>query len=141
MDFGSTLKILRLASNTSIRTLAKKMGVSPAFLSQLENGKSSAPSHRRIAQMENLLKLPSGYLYHVSNRQRSSLGDSAAETDPAESMEFLEASRAAKMKAQDFSDLSEVMLQGDLPWLRKVLRSRIRSRAVGKSSASAPGKA
>jgi PTS system nitrogen regulatory IIA component len=131
MDFGSTLKILRLASNVSIRTLAKTLSVSPAYLSQLENGKSP-PSQKRIAQLERALSLPLGYLQQVATRSV----DPNAEYLGAmpECIEFLDASRAAKMEAQDFTDLNEILLSDGLSWLRKTNRAWLREKRKSPAS-------
>ena len=39
-DLGPRLKAIRLASEKSLREVARTLDVSPSFLSQIENGKS-----------------------------------------------------------------------------------------------------
>ncbi len=119
MDFGSTLKILRLTSNISVRTLAKRMSVSPAYLSQLENGKSP-PNQKRIAQIERMLNLQHGYLQQIAMHSADPRLDYLGQVP--EALEFLDASRAAKIEADDFTQLSEILLSGGLGWLRKTAR-------------------
>ena len=47
--FGATLREMRLAKNVSLRKFAEKVGVSPTYLSQVEqdNCAGAGPSHGR----------------------------------------------------------------------------------------------
>ena len=42
-EFGRRLRIIRVNNNDSLRTMAKKLGYSPAHLSSMENGKRAIP--------------------------------------------------------------------------------------------------
>jgi transcriptional regulator with XRE-family HTH domain len=43
MDFGATLRLLRLGSGLSLRDLARRLGVSSTYLSRVENGLDPVP--------------------------------------------------------------------------------------------------
>ena len=49
--FGPTIRLLRQAKGISLRELARKLGVSPAFLSQIEAGRQHKIPKARIVQV------------------------------------------------------------------------------------------
>jgi transcriptional regulator with XRE-family HTH domain len=52
----------------SLREVARRADISPAYLSLLVNGERSAPSNEAIAQLESVLNLPSGELFKAAGR-------------------------------------------------------------------------
>jgi mannitol/fructose-specific phosphotransferase system IIA component (Ntr-type)/DNA-binding XRE family transcriptional regulator len=66
--FGHTLRMLRTAAGISLRTLAKNMDVSPAYLSQIELGKQPPPTHDRIRKMAETIGIPVSLLIEMSQR-------------------------------------------------------------------------
>jgi DNA-binding XRE family transcriptional regulator len=55
-NLGSRLKAVRVASGLSLREVARQLGVSPSFVSQLENGKSQ-PSVATLYSISQLLQV------------------------------------------------------------------------------------
>ncbi len=66
--FGHTLRMLRTTAGISLRTLAKKMDVSPAYLSQVELGKLNPPTHDRITKIAETIGIPVSLLIEMSHR-------------------------------------------------------------------------
>lgn len=70
MHVGATLRLLRLESGLSLRDLARRLGVSGAYLSRVENGLDSAPTPARLEAMARELGVPPTLLmdlaHHVS---------------------------------------------------------------------------
>jgi transcriptional regulator with XRE-family HTH domain len=64
--FGSALRVLRTARGISLRGLARELNVSPAYLSQVENGKLPAPSHERIEELSRSLEIPAHRLFALA---------------------------------------------------------------------------
>ena len=61
LKIGQTLKILRIASSLSQKDLAKKLGVSQNYLSQLENDRRE-PSLTFLKTFAEVQDVPLGYL-------------------------------------------------------------------------------
>ena len=65
--FGHTLRMLRTTAGLSLRSLAKKIDVSPAYLSQVELGKLKPPTHNRITQIAETIGVPEDLLIEMSH--------------------------------------------------------------------------
>ncbi|MDH4228977.1 MAG: helix-turn-helix domain-containing protein [Nitrospirota bacterium] len=50
-DFGATLRSLRLAKGVGLRQLARRIGISPTYLSQVERGDTAPPVEERVLAM------------------------------------------------------------------------------------------
>lgn len=61
-NLGPRLKTIRLASEKSLREVARRLEVSPSFLSQIENGKSQ-PSVATLYSLARLLGVPVDTLF------------------------------------------------------------------------------
>lgn len=66
--FGHTLRMLRTTAGISLRALAKKMEVSPAYLSQVELGKLPPPTHDRMTKIAATIGIPVSLLIEMSHR-------------------------------------------------------------------------
>lgn len=55
--FGEYLKNLRLKKDISLREFAKKLGIQPSYLSDIEQGKRNAPSKEKQEQIIRELNL------------------------------------------------------------------------------------
>jgi PTS system nitrogen regulatory IIA component len=66
--FGHTLRMLRTTAGISLRAMAKKMEVSPAYLSQVELGKLPPPTHDRMAKIAETISIPVSLLIEMSHR-------------------------------------------------------------------------
>ena len=66
--FGHTLRMLRTTAGVSLRTLAKKIDVSPTYLSQVELGKLNPPTHNRITKIAETIGIPVSLLIEMSHR-------------------------------------------------------------------------
>jgi PTS system nitrogen regulatory IIA component len=68
MYFGATLRLMRLESGLSLRDLARRLGVSSAYLSRVENGLDAAPTSSRLEAMARELDVPAPLLMALAHR-------------------------------------------------------------------------
>jgi len=66
--FGHTLRMLRTTAGISLRSLAKEIDVSPAYLSQIELGKIPPPTCNRITKIAETIGIPVSLLIEMSHR-------------------------------------------------------------------------
>jgi PTS system nitrogen regulatory IIA component len=66
--FGHTLRMLRTTAGISLRSLAKEIDVSPAYLSQVELGKLKPPTLNRITKIAETIGVPESFLIEMSHR-------------------------------------------------------------------------
>jgi transcriptional regulator with XRE-family HTH domain len=74
---GGELRRLRINKGVSLREVERETGVSNAYLSQLENGKSEQPSPRVLHKLADFYQIPynrlmeiAGYLQPANGAQR-----------------------------------------------------------------------
>ncbi|ATB29217.1 helix-turn-helix domain-containing protein [Melittangium boletus] len=68
MHLGATLRLLRVDAGLSLRDLARRIGVSSAYLSRVENGVDAVPTPERLAAIARELDVPSTLLMDVAHR-------------------------------------------------------------------------
>jgi PTS system nitrogen regulatory IIA component len=68
MHLGATLRLLRLESGLSLRDLARRLGVSGAYLSRVENGLDAAPTPARLEAMAREFGVPATVLMDLAHR-------------------------------------------------------------------------
>ncbi|CAM4456511.1 helix-turn-helix domain-containing protein [Corallococcus exiguus] len=68
MHLGATLRLLRVDAGLSLRDLARRIGVSSAYLSRVENGVDAPPTQERLTAIARELDVPPGLLMDVANR-------------------------------------------------------------------------
>lgn len=74
-QFGVFLKKLRLNNNELMKDMAKKLDVSPSFLSKVENGKEDIPDvwYKKIIDLYNLNKEEQNDLKQAINNPQKDL--------------------------------------------------------------------
>ena len=55
-EFGKLLRIIRINTGDSARTMAEKFGMSPSYLSTIENGKRNIPEEKKKKVIFSLTK-------------------------------------------------------------------------------------
>ncbi|MFP2964110.1 helix-turn-helix domain-containing protein, partial [Myxococcus sp. 1LA] len=68
MHLGATLRLLRTDAGMSLRDLARRIGVSSAYLSRVENGVDAPPTPERLAAIARELRVPPALLMDVAHR-------------------------------------------------------------------------
>lgn len=66
--FGATLRLLRLESGLGLRDLARRLNVSGAYLSRVENGLDSIPTPARLEAIAGALQIPFPLLLDLAHR-------------------------------------------------------------------------
>lgn len=92
MHLGATLRLLRVDAGLSLRDLARRIGVSSAYLSRVENGLDAAPTPERLAAIARELDVPSTLLMDVAHRLNPFVAH-YLEQAPGAGMLFLEMAR------------------------------------------------
>ncbi|NIM18715.1 MAG: PTS transporter subunit EIIA [Candidatus Latescibacteria bacterium] len=105
--FGQTIRLLRQAKGISLREMARKLGVSPAFLSQIEAGRQHKIPKARIVQVAEMLGVSEGYLLGTARRIHPDVVDFLRETP--EAAEFMITAMRSGMVAEDFAELREAV--------------------------------
>src|SRR5687768_13953647 len=68
MHLGATLRLLRVEAGLSLRDLARRIGVSGAYLSRVEHGLDKAPTPERLEAIARELGVPTTLLMEVAHR-------------------------------------------------------------------------
>lgn len=109
VSLGARLREVRLASGLSLREVARQLGVSPSFVSQLENGKSQ-PSVATLYSMAQLLGVSIDELFAVDG---ATSPNGAKSSTPAPSR--VEAADGAAVSRSDFSSPMDAFPKDDKP--------------------------
>ncbi len=121
MDFGCTLKTLRLSAGVGLRELSRRIDVSPTYLSLVENGKQPPPNAGRIAQIERALEAPAGCLDSLTCGLGADMACYVEEIP--EAIDFLEVARRNAMAAADFTELTRFLNGYGWEAMRRMLDS------------------
>jgi transcriptional regulator with XRE-family HTH domain len=105
--FGPTIRLLRQAKGISLREMARQLGVSPAFLSQIEAGRQHKIPRARIVQVAEMLGVSEGYLLGTAKQVHPDLMKFLSETP--EAAEFMVTAMRSGMIAQDYTSLREIV--------------------------------
>lgn len=105
--FGPTIRLLRQAKGISLREMARQLGVSPAFLSQIEAGRQHKIPRARIVQVAEMLGVSEGYLLGTAKQVHPDLMTFLSENP--EAAEFMVTAMRSGMEAQDFNQLREIV--------------------------------
>jgi nitrogen PTS system EIIA component len=97
MHFGAALRILRTDAGVSLSELARRLGVSPAYVSRVEHGHDAVPTPDRVVAIARALELPPLVLLEIAQGAGAALA-SYLERVPEASSLFLEMAR------RDFGD-------------------------------------
>jgi len=105
--FGQTLRALRGEKNVKLRDMARRLGLTPTYLSQVEQDKFKPPTEERIKQMGQILNLPQEQvdeLVAMAGRVSTDLREAVTE-HPREMATFLRTARG--LTAEDILELTE----------------------------------
>lgn len=104
MDFGYILKTLRIEAGIGLRELARAIDISPSYLSMIEKGNQPAPTAARIAQIEDALNVPPGYLLSITHGFDPDV--TAFVQEVPEAVDFLRMAMKGSMRSADFMELT-----------------------------------
>jgi PTS system nitrogen regulatory IIA component len=105
--FGPTIRLLRQAKSISLREMARQLGVSPAFLSQIEAGRQHKIPKARIVQVAEMLGVSEGYLLGTARQIHPDVVRFLSDTP--EASEFMTAAIRNGVNAEDFTQLRELV--------------------------------
>jgi len=99
MHLGATIRLLRVDAGLSLRDLARRIGVSSAYLSRVEHGQDAVPTPERLTAIARELDVPPALLMDVSYRVNP-LVASYLEQVPGAGALFLDIARRRLSSAQ-----------------------------------------
>ena len=105
--FGQTLRDLRMGKDVTLRDMARRLELTPTYLSQVEQDKFSPPTEDRIKQIGEILRLAQAQvdeLVAMAGRVSKDLHDAVTE-HPREMASFLRTARG--LTAEDIRELTE----------------------------------
>ena len=105
--FGQTLRALRMDKDVTLRDMARRLDVTPTYLSQVEQDKFNPPTEDRIKQMGQILGLPQEQvdeLVAMAGRVSQELREAVTE-HPREMATFLRTARG--LTAEDICELTD----------------------------------
>jgi nitrogen PTS system EIIA component len=105
--FGPTIRLLRQAKGISLREMARKLGVSPAFLSQIEAGRQHKIPKARIVQVAEMLGVSEAYLLGTAKQIHPDVVQFLRETP--EAAEFMITAVKSGLEPEDFAGLREAL--------------------------------
>ena len=65
-SFGSYIRKLRIKKDIGQRELAKKVGVAPSYLNDMEKGKRAAPKNELVKKLSSILKADLTLMYDLA---------------------------------------------------------------------------
>ena len=105
--FGPTIRLLRQAKGISLREMARKLGVSPAFLSQIEAGRQHKIPKARIVQVAEMLGVSEAYLLGTAKQIHPDVVQFLRQTP--EAAEFMITAMKSGLEPEDFAELREAL--------------------------------
>ena len=105
--FGPTIRLLRQAKGISLREMARQLGVSPAFLSQIEAGRQHKIPRARIVQVAEMLGVSEAHLLGTAKTLHPDLMKFMSDTP--EAAEFMLTAMRSGLEAEDFTQLREIV--------------------------------
>jgi PTS system nitrogen regulatory IIA component len=105
MHFGATLRLLRLDSGLSLRDLARRLDVSGAYLSRVENGIDAAPTPTRLKVIARELGVSEPLLLGLAHQVSPLVLDYVRE-EPAAAALFLDIAQR-RLNAPELDEIRE----------------------------------
>jgi PTS system nitrogen regulatory IIA component len=105
--FGATLKLLRTEAGLSLRELSRRVGVSSAYLSRVENDRDPPPTPDRLIAIAEALGLSADLIIELAHQTAPALVG-YIEDVPAAGSFFLEVARR-RLDAEQLGRLRELM--------------------------------
>ncbi len=118
--FGSTLRMLRSTAGISLRELAKKIDVSPAYLSQIEMGKLPPPTYDRLLNIAGVIGIPVSALSDMSERLDPQV--LAALNAHPELSHFIQFAKTMDLEPVDFQEIMAILAELGLEGFRKLIQ-------------------
>jgi putative transcriptional regulator, XRE family, bacteriophage lambda repressor C1 like protein len=110
--FGEYIRIVRKRENDSLRDMAKKMGVSAAFLSAMEVGRKNIP----LVYVDKIVEL-----YHLNEEEKAKLFEVIQETNDKVSLELSQMNESQKEVTLVFARKIQTADADLIEKLRKIL--------------------
>lgn len=125
MHFGATLRLIRLDTGLTLRDLARRIGVSSAYLSRVEHGHDPPPTPDRLVAIARALELPPLLLVELAD-QAGPLVSSYMARVPAAASLFFDIARR-DLSSAEVSRL-RVLVEREFPRARAARRRAVRLR-------------
>ena len=77
--FGSYIRKLRIKHDIGQRELAKKVGVAPSYLNDIEKEKRTAPKNELVKKLSIILKADLSFMYDLAGESKQSIAQDIEE--------------------------------------------------------------
>lgn len=113
--FGQTLRMLRGSAELSLRELARRVGVTPGYLSQVECGRLAPPTKERLQKIARVLGVSPQDFLRMSGRLDPALVQFLL--DHPQCQELLKTLRDLKLDSRQLATLTKTLKSGGLSGL------------------------
>ena len=107
--FGSFIRRLRVKNNIGQRELAKKIGVAPSYLNDIEKSKRTAPRIELIKKLSLILKADLDLLYDLAGNSKKTVAPDIVdyiENNP-NVISLLRAAKSSKLNNDEIEQLKK----------------------------------
>jgi mannitol/fructose-specific phosphotransferase system IIA component (Ntr-type)/transcriptional regulator with XRE-family HTH domain len=118
--FGQTLRILRLTAGISLREMARKLKVSPAYLCQVEKGNRPPPTHDHIERIAAVLGISKSILHEMIERPDPVIINILKNTPG--STQFIHSASSEGLSSKDFHAMLQLLNELGINGFRKLLK-------------------
>ena len=110
-NFGSYIRRLRIKNDIGQRELAKKIGISPSYLNDLEKNKRTAPKTELIKKLSAILKADLDLLYDLAGNSKKTVAPDVAayiESSP-KIISLLRSIKNSKLSNGEIEELEKII--------------------------------
>ncbi|MCD4784873.1 MAG: helix-turn-helix domain-containing protein [Candidatus Eremiobacteraeota bacterium] len=114
MGFGDLIRKFRVDRKIGLREFARMVGISPAFVSQMEKGEFKPPGEDTIRRMAQVLGFDEDYLLAQAKKISSDIKEIITEniTDGSKVPEFLRLAKEKSLTPEDWNKLIQQLKDG-----------------------------
>ena len=108
-SFGSYIRKLRIKKDIGQRELAKKVGVAPSYLNDMEKGKRTAPKNELVKKLSSILKADLSLMYDLAGISKKTIAPDIEEyiqSNPS-LISLLRAAKESKITNEELQQLEK----------------------------------
>ena len=107
--FGSYIRSLRIKNDIGQRELAKKIGVAPSYLNDMEKGKRTAPKNELIKKLSSALKADLSLMFDLAGNSKKTVAPDIEEyiIENPSILSLLRAAKESKISKEEIEQLEK----------------------------------
>ncbi len=109
--FGSYIRKLRIEKDIGQRELAKKIGVAPSYLNDMEKGKRAAPKNELVKKLSSILKADLNIMYDLAGDSKQTIASDIEEfiKDNPNVVSLIRTVKDSKISNEEINQLQKKM--------------------------------